>query len=234
MSASAEPAPTLAPTSAPGHGPGPVTVRRLGRTDAEQYRAFRLEALRETPSAFTSGHAEERAKPMAATLHRLAEAEDGPGALLGAFDATGTLIGTAGLKVARRSQERHKGTLYGMAVARTATGRGVGRALVREVLRTAGEDGRLRQVLLTVSEGNEAALRLYTDCGFEVWGREPRAVLVDGLAVAKLHMVRMLDMPGLPGLPGTGPAAAGADNCHGGPVCEHTALRAGPAPTMGP
>lgn len=185
MSASAEPV--------AGSAAAPVAIRRLGRADAEPYRAFRLTALRETPSAFTSGYAEEYARPMAATLRRLAEAEGGPGALLGAFDAGGTLVGTAGLTVARRSQERHKGTLYGMAVARGAAGRGTGRALVREVLRTAAADRWLQQVLLTVSEGNEAALRLYTACGFEVWGREPRAVLVDGQAVAKLHMVRLLD-----------------------------------------
>ncbi|MET8545387.1 GNAT family N-acetyltransferase [Kitasatospora sp. NPDC004799] len=170
-----------------------VTLRPLGVADAGPYRAFRLRALRENPSAFTSSHAEESASPLTATLRRLADAEEGPGALLGAFDGTGALVGTAGLKVPRRSQERHKGTLYGMAVARGAAGRGIGRALVREVLRTAAADGRLRQVLLTVSEGNEPALRLYTACGFEVWGREPRAVLVDGRAVAKLHMVRLLD-----------------------------------------
>ncbi|MFJ6770107.1 GNAT family N-acetyltransferase [Kitasatospora sp. NPDC091257] len=171
----------------------PVVLRRLGVADAEPYRAFRLAALRGTPSAFTSSHAEEAGRPLSETLHRLAGAEAGPGALIGAFDGTGTLVGTAGLKVPQRGQERHKGTLYGMAVARSAAGRGIGRALVREVLRTAVRDGRLRQVLLTVSEGNEPALRLYTACGFEVWGREPRAVLVDGRAVAKLHMVRLLD-----------------------------------------
>ncbi|GAB7183969.1 hypothetical protein ATKI12_3800 [Kitasatospora sp. Ki12] len=195
MSASAEPTPVATPVAEPvaAPGPEPVTVRRLGRADAVPYRAFRLAALRETPSAFTSSHAEERAKPLSATLERLAEAEDGPGALFGAFDGAGVLVGAAGLKVARRSQERHKGTLYGMAVAPEAAGRGIGRALVGEVLRTAAEDGLLRQVLLTVSEGNEAALRLYTACGFEVWGREPRAVLVGGLAVAKLHLVRLLD-----------------------------------------
>ncbi|MFG2907558.1 GNAT family N-acetyltransferase [Kitasatospora sp. NPDC048286] len=170
-----------------------VLLRRLGVADAEPYRAFRLAALRETPSAFTSSHAEEAGKPLSATLRRLAGAEYGPGALIGAFDGSGALIGTAGLKVPRRSQERHKGTLYGMAVARGAGGRGIGRALVREVLRTAADDGRLRQVLLTVSEGNDPALRLYTACGFEVWGREPRAVLVEGRAVAKLHLVCLLD-----------------------------------------
>ncbi|MFE4358553.1 GNAT family N-acetyltransferase [Kitasatospora sp. NPDC056800] len=176
-----------------------ITLRPLGVADAEPYRRFRLAALRETPSAFTSSHTEEAGKPLAATLRRLAAAQDGPGALIGAFDNTaaargrGALVGTAGLKVPSRSQERHKATLYGMAVARDAAGRGIGRALVREVLRTAARDGRLRQVLLTVSEGNEPALRLYTSCGFEVWGREPQAVLVAGRPVAKLHMVCLLD-----------------------------------------
>ncbi|MFE4517710.1 GNAT family N-acetyltransferase [Kitasatospora sp. NPDC056783] len=193
MSASAEgPGRPMAEHGVSMAGRG-VLLRRLGVADAGPYRAFRLEALRATPSAFTSSHAEEAARPPAVTERRLAEAESGPGALIGAFDGAGTLVGTAGLKVPSRTRERHKGTLYGMAVARGAGGRGIGRVLVREVLRTAARDGLLRQVLLTVSEGNEPALRLYTACGFEVWGREPRAVLVDGRAVAKLHMVRLLD-----------------------------------------
>ncbi|MQS16922.1 GNAT family N-acetyltransferase [Streptomyces kaniharaensis] len=170
-----------------------VVIRRLRVADAERYREFRLTALRETPSAFTSSHEEEREKPVAATVRRLAEAERGPGALLGAFDVDGELVGTAGLRVPGRRQERHKATLFGMAVARAAGGRGVGRALVERSLERAAGDRELRQVLLTVSEGNDPAIRLYTSCGFEVWGREPQAVLVDGRAVTKLHMVRLLD-----------------------------------------
>lgn len=170
-----------------------MVIRRLGVADAERYRAFRLAALRAAPTAFTSSYEEERARPMAATLRRLAGAEEGPGALLGAFGEDGALLGTAGLSVPERRQERHKATLYGMAVARATAGRGIGRALVERALRTAEEDRRLRQVLLTVSAGNEPAVRLYTSCGFEVWGREPRAVLVGRRAVVKLHMVRLLD-----------------------------------------
>ncbi|MEU8513491.1 GNAT family N-acetyltransferase [Kitasatospora sp. NPDC048722] len=165
-----------------------VTVRLLGAGDAEVYRTFRLEALRETPEAFTSSYEEERAKPVAASVRCLAE-----GAVLGAFAADGGLIGTAGLRMRARSQERHKATLFGMAVARAAGGRGVGRSLVERTLELASARDELKQVLLTVSEGNEAALRLYTSCGFEVWGREPRAVLAGGRAVTKLHMVRFLD-----------------------------------------
>jgi RimJ/RimL family protein N-acetyltransferase len=80
-----------------------------------------------------------------------------------------------------------------MAVAPCATGQGIGKALVRQILDLAAGVGGLVQVVLTVSEGNQPTERLYRSCEFEVWGREPRAVIVDGHPVAKLHMVRMLD-----------------------------------------
>lgn len=172
---------------------GAVAIRRLGVADAEDYRAFRLAALRETPTAFTSSFVEENGKPLSATVARLAAYEPGPGALIGAFNPTGELIGSAGLDIPGRAQERHKATLFGMAVSGTATGRGVGRALVERILQIAKADGKLYQVALTVSEHNEPARRLYISCGFSVWGREPRAVVVDGTAIAKLHMVHMLD-----------------------------------------
>lgn len=168
-----------------------IAIRRLSVADAESYRAFRLAALEHTPTAFTSSHAEESSKPLSATVARLAAAQHGPGVLLGAFTGAWELVGTAGLSVPAREQERHKGTLFGMAVAPEASGRGIGRSLVQQILRVAADD-QLRQVILTVSDGNTAAIRLYASCGFTVWGREPHAVIVDGIPVAKLHMARML------------------------------------------
>jgi RimJ/RimL family protein N-acetyltransferase len=64
---------------------------------------------------------------------------------------------------------------------------------VTRILQIAKADEKLYQVALTASEHNEPAQRLYTSCGFSVWGREPRAVVVDGTAIAKLHMLHMLD-----------------------------------------
>ncbi|MFD0690337.1 GNAT family N-acetyltransferase [Actinomadura fibrosa] len=169
-----------------------LVLRRLGEDDAAEYRAFRLRALRDAPGAFTSTFEEEDAKPLAATVTRLVPSDGTRTVVLGAFDPVRGLIGSAGLRAPSRLQERHKGTLFGMAVAPHAAGRGVGRALVERILETAAEAG-LVQVDLTVSEGNVPAERLYRACGFEVWGREPRALLVGGRPVAKLHMVRMLD-----------------------------------------
>ncbi|GAA4564268.1 GNAT family N-acetyltransferase [Planotetraspora kaengkrachanensis] len=178
--------------------PESFTVRRLTAEDAEEYRAFRLEALRHAPTAFTSTFGEESAKPLSATIDRLAAAGRPHDAVVGAYDRGRNLVGVAGLAVSARRQERHKATLFGMAVAPHATGQGIGKMLVRRILDLAAAVDDLLQVGLTVSEGNLPAERLYRSCGFQVWGREPRAVINDGTAIAKLHMVRMLDEPVLP------------------------------------
>lgn len=170
-----------------------VVIRRLGVEDAEQYRAFRLRALRNAPTAFTSSVEEEEAKPLAATISRLTAAGRPYDAVFGAYDSS-RLVGTAGLAVPARRQERHKATLFGLAVAPEATGHGIGATLVQRILEHAAGIG-LIQVGLTVSDGNRRAVHLYRSCGFDVWGREPRAVIVAGQPVSKLHMVRMLDEP---------------------------------------
>ncbi|MFE7633623.1 hypothetical protein ACFU7Z_06345 [Kitasatospora sp. NPDC057518] len=152
-----------------------ITLRPLGVADAEPYRRFRLAALRETPSAFTSSHAEEADKPLAATLRRLAAAQDGPGTLIGAFDNTvaargrGALVGTAGLKVPSRSQERHKATLYGMAVARDAAAWAVGRT---------GEGGAVRAQLLDLAGDHEAAVTHYRAAAEQTTSRSEREHLL--------------------------------------------------------
>ena len=112
--------------------------------------------------------------------------------MLGAFDDGGNLVGTAGLSVPLRQQKRHQATLFGMAVAARAGGQGVRRRLVSRLVEEAACRG-LLQITLTVTAGNTAAEQLYRSCGFQVWGHEPRAVLIDGEPVVKLHMTRILD-----------------------------------------
>jgi ribosomal protein S18 acetylase RimI-like enzyme len=169
-----------------------TTIRALDAEDAAQYRAFRLEMLREWPSAFTSSYDEEVCKPVRVIVDRLTSPRN---VMLGAFDGE-TLVGIAGLVKEERQQVRHKATLVGMAVASAAGGRGIGKALVASIIDTAIAAG-LRQVGLTVSEGNEAAVGLYRSCGFVEWGRArcgDRARTAGGQAAHDSQALR--DRPG--------------------------------------
>jgi RimJ/RimL family protein N-acetyltransferase len=169
-----------------------VRIRRLGADDAERYRAFRLHSLRAMPSSFSSSFAEESARPLSATVERLAPTGRPDDAVFGAF-CSEELVGIAGLRRWAGDQERHKATLFGMAVAPERSGQGIGTALVRHVLDYARSVEGLIQVELRYSEGNAPAERLYRACGFEEWGRERGAVLVAGDAITKVHMTCVLE-----------------------------------------
>lgn len=166
-------------------------VRRLGPDDATVYRALMLEAYRDHPDAFTSSHAERAAQPTDWWAWRLAPGEGAAQRVLGAFDG-GALVGAAGWQRGEREKVAHRGELFGMAVAPAARGRGAGGALVGAVLADARAAG-LATMTLTVTDGNDAAERLYARCGFVRIGLEPMAVRVGDGWVAKATMWRRLD-----------------------------------------
>lgn len=157
--------------------------RRLHPSDASAYRSLRLRALWEHPEAFTSSYAEDERQPLEASERRLGEAGN---LFWGAFEA-GELCGMVGLECRRRAKERHKATVVGMYVAAEYTGRGVGQALMDALLAGARQEG-LQLLVLTVTQGDGPALRLYERAGFRSFGIEPNAIQVDGHAYAKNHM----------------------------------------------
>jgi ribosomal protein S18 acetylase RimI-like enzyme len=160
-----------------------MDIRRLTVADAPAYWALRLRGLHDHPEAFTSSWEDDRALPCKAGEARLASPDQ---LFWGAFE-DGTLRGIVGLELLRRAKERHKGRVIGMYVAAESAGRGLGAALLAALLAHA-QQARLTDLVLTVSEGNDAALHVYRRAGFLVFGTEPRAVCVLGRPVAKLHM----------------------------------------------
>jgi len=159
-------------------------IRRLSVADAPTYRELRLRALREHPLAFTSDTESEQARPLAWSQERLSGKD---GAFWGAFHA-GDLLGMVGLERARRAKEQHKGTVVGMYVAPEIAGRGAGAALMDALLCHAQGQG-MTCLVLTVTEGNGVAQRVYERTGFRAFGVEPRAIRVDGRYHGKIHMV---------------------------------------------
>jgi GNAT superfamily N-acetyltransferase len=169
---------------------GPPEIRRLAGSDAPQYRELRLRALREHPEAFTSSWEEESAKPLDWYGNRLT----GEGKAFFAAFERGELCAMAGLEREQRRKNRHKGIVVGMYVAPEQGGRGIAGALLEAVIDEARSQG-IEQLLLTVTEGNGTAERLYLRAGFRSFGIEPRAVRVDERYYGKNHMFLDLSNP---------------------------------------
>ncbi|MFO7544430.1 MAG: GNAT family N-acetyltransferase [Trueperaceae bacterium] len=173
-----------------GEAPEPTVIRALTASDVTDARALRIEALRDSPRAFATSVEEEEARSLEQTAARI---EPGPGfVVLGAYDDVGRLVGMVGLRREDHAKERHKATLWGMYVTPGARGRGVARALVQDLLERAAAMQGLRQVNLGVAADNEPARRLYEAFGFETFGLERNALVVDGDDVDELFMVRVI------------------------------------------
>lgn len=160
-----------------------MDIRVLTTADAAAYRVLRQRGLREHPDAFTSDADEDERKPMAWYEQRLA----GAGLRFWGAFLGDQLVGAVGLERDKRVKTRHKATLIAMYVATEAAGQGIGRQLMEALLAQARADG-LALIVLTVTEGNGPARRVYERAGFRSFGIEPDAIRVEGRPFAKNHM----------------------------------------------
>jgi RimJ/RimL family protein N-acetyltransferase len=162
-----------------------MNIRRLHPADAWSFQTLRLAALRETPSAFGSSYEEEKDFPVSTIEARLAAKPDR--GVFGAFENS-ELVGFVALDRESMHKLAHKALIGGMYVSPQARGRGLGRALMLEALSLARSVIEIRQVNLIVNAGNSGALRLYASLGFEAFGHEPDALLIDGELHDEMHM----------------------------------------------
>jgi ribosomal protein S18 acetylase RimI-like enzyme len=168
---------------------GDIVVRRLGVDDAPRYRTLRLAGLRDFPHAFRPDYEEALAEPLSWSEQRLAA----PGEYwFGAFDGA-QLVGAVGLHTQQGKKVRHAATLRGLVVETNRQAQGIGGKLVAHLIGFAGSLGHIRQIQLTVSEGNAHAERLYDAFGFEQFGLEHDAFLHDGQYYAKQHRQLILE-----------------------------------------
>ena len=173
---------TLTPATA-------FALRRLGPADAERYRALRLAGLRAFPHAFRPAVEEALAQPLSWAEQRLSKVGE---YWFGAFDGA-QLVGAICLRTQEGVKIRHSASLNALVVDPERQREGIGAALVAYLVDFARSLGGIRQLTLTVHEGNTAAERLYERFGFRQFGLEPAAFLHDGVYYAKQHRQLPLD-----------------------------------------
>ncbi len=166
-----------------------IVVRRLGPADAAPYRALRLAGLRAFPHAFRSDYEEALPQPLSWAEKRLSS--DGE-YWFGAFDGA-HLVGAISLKTQSGKKVHHSANLNALVVDPDRQARGTGKALVAHLIGFARSLGYIRQIVLTVHDGNTRAERLYDAFGFKQFGLEPDALLFDGHYYAKQHRQLILN-----------------------------------------
>ena len=169
-----------------------LNIRALTEGDAKGFHRLRLRALKEHPEAFGSSYEAESAQPLEAVAARMRRTAESPDDFtLGAY-REGKLVGMVGFFREQREKTRHKGTIWGMYVPTEDQGKGVGRSLMRELLARTTRIPGLEQVHPCVVTRNERARALYASLGFETYGVEPNALVVDGERLDEALMVLRL------------------------------------------
>jgi ribosomal protein S18 acetylase RimI-like enzyme len=157
-------------------------IRRIAPGEAELLRELRLRSLREDPLAFGSTY-EREAAPGARDWERWAA--QGAAGERQAFFVVEPADGLASGAI--HDPDESVAHLYGVWVAPEARGTGAGRALINAVVQWAAAAG-ARRLVASVTEGNDAAARLYAGAGFVDTGvREPLGH--SGATVAVLERV---------------------------------------------
>lgn len=162
-----------------------MEIRFLSYQDVAAYRELRLRALKESPTAFGSSYEQEAGFSLTDFAARLRH-DDAASGIFGAFNDD-QLIGMLGFSRESRPKRAHVGFLWSMYVLPEFRCRGVGAALLDEVLSHARCLGVLRQIVLTVTANNLAAFSLYRSRGFERFGLERSALFVDGTYLDEEH-----------------------------------------------
>jgi ribosomal protein S18 acetylase RimI-like enzyme len=139
-----------------------MILRSITPQDAMLFKAIRLRALKDTPSAFGSTYARESQLSDAEWLNRAANWSGELRIMLLAMDGN-EACGIAGSYVDPNDATRAQ--LISMWTAPTHRQRGIGRLLINEILAWARERN-VRTLQLMVTSSNETAIRFYDGLGF--------------------------------------------------------------------
>lgn len=145
--------------------------------------------LEDAPSAFGSDWQSARALPLSHFRERTTGNPES--FIVGGFHLD-ELIATAGAYRETSLKRRHIATIVGMFVHPAHRRAGLGRDLLRSVLDRLDQLPLLERVQLAVTAGNDGALALYEEMGFEVYGREPAALKVAGNDYDEFHLALTL------------------------------------------
>jgi RimJ/RimL family protein N-acetyltransferase len=169
---------------------GTIVIREANLADATNFRELRLEALQNSPIAFSADYQKSFNHPAKYWEDLLTPHPDESTMFIGEFD--GKLIAMTGVMRGNAPKTRHSAWVWGVYV--TPKWRGL--HIAEEIINSCIDWAKARNVGLVklgVAAVNQPAIRCYERCGFKIYGTEPRAVLLDGRYYDEYLMFKSLD-----------------------------------------
>jgi len=169
---------------------GPFIIRHATPADAMPFRELRLEALQDSPIAFSADYQQNLDHPAKFWEDRLTMEEDEATIFLAEHE--GKLIGMTGILRGSSPKTRHSAWIWGVYV--TPKWRGL--RIAEELINLCFTWAKTRKIILVklgVAATNTSAIRCYERCGFSTYGTEPRAILYDSKYYDEFLMSRPLD-----------------------------------------
>lgn len=162
-----------------------MKVARLPEERWQEAKDLRLRALRSDPIAFGSAYEEEEKLPEAEWRRRTHN-------MLVVISDDNNLVGTITYLFGDRIKTKHIAHIYGVYVTPEFRGKGLGRKLLESALEGISKNEGIVKVQLTVNTKQEAAVRMYTDFGFQIAGQLASELKVGDEYYDELVMEKML------------------------------------------
>ena len=142
--------------------------RLLTSKDINLYRQIRLECLQKYPEYFGTIY-EDEVKAKSLKFDKALQTQDSNDFLYGAFQGN-NLISICGFTREVRIKISHLGEISHMYIKEEISGQGIGTQLLKYTIDKAFKDFSLEQIMLSVVNTNEKAIKIYERIGFIQYG----------------------------------------------------------------
>jgi len=164
-------------------------IRSLNEKDLDVFIKIRKDSLQLDPKSFGSSP---NVKINREKTFNDLKAKNDENFILGYF-VEDKLVGTLGFIRYENEKTRHKGFIWGVFVYDQFRGKKIGKLLMSECIDRASKLSGLHKLMLSVSHISAAAIALYSKMGFEVYGKEPKAMIWEGVFIDEILMQKILN-----------------------------------------
>lgn len=151
-------------------------VRQLNFDDAREFKAIRLDSLKNDPDSWLATYDEEKDLSPLSFSNKLQYAISTPIFGFYGYFENGKLLGYAQVSSGYWFKKRHIVTLYDVCVSNNARKKGIGTKILKNIIEKAKTFKEVEQIQLRVNSRNKAAMSLYKSLGFKLTATFPQSV----------------------------------------------------------